>query len=62
MIPKRLFWFAAGTAAGAAITLRAQREIEDPAERMKPERVAGAAVSLVRNASDGLKDVVEGRR
>lgn len=53
MIPKRVFWFAAGAAAGAFGIKRAESELEARRDQLTPANLAkGAAGMLVGVAAD----------
>lgn len=61
MIPKRVFWFAAGVASGAAALLRTQREIPNPSDRDDPQALLKAARGLVQESRERMQDRLEGR-
>lgn len=61
MIPKRVFWFVTGAAGGVAAILRAQREIENPAQRTDPVALARAASQIGRETAVEMRRRLEGR-
>ncbi len=66
MIPKRVFWFAAGTAAGFGSTVYAYARVREVRGRLAADRiadtVADTVVGTARTVSTTVRDAVgEGR-
>lgn len=62
MIPKRVFWFAAGTASGFAAAVWSYTRVRELRGRYEADQVADTLVSMGRAVGSSIKDaVVEGR-
>ncbi|MFN8037910.1 MAG: hypothetical protein U0Q07_01750 [Acidimicrobiales bacterium] len=62
MIPKRLFWFAAGVATGAVGAAYGYVRVREARGAVSPDRVADTVVGAARTVGGGVRDaVVAGR-
>lgn len=57
-MPKRTFWFAAGTAAGLGSSLWVQRRVRTVVERYVPEKVQERAADAARRVGPAVRDAL----
>lgn len=57
-MPKRSFWFVAGTAAGLGSSLWVQRRVRTAVERYVPEKVQERAADAARRVGPAVKDAL----
>jgi hypothetical protein len=56
---KRLFWLLLGITVGVTVVLRSQRGLRRRADRLRPERMAGALAEALRALGVDLRKAVE---